>query len=111
SIFDPASDGMQIDDGATGVPRFADIIWGIGVYRFNDTVRVYYACWRDSNFSGPEVLNIIRSVALDSSGDFIPATDQQEFILPTEGIPQPFMKAPSDIEFSSTGRMLVAERT
>ena len=64
--------------------------------------RVYYTTWADDfvNNGNP---NEIRSVALDASGDFVPASDRNEFSLTTD------MPA-GDIEFNSTyTRLLVAE--
>lgn len=94
--------------------------WGIGV-RAN---RLYYSVFDSmdpapppiwSGAAGPQ--SEIWSVALDASGNFLPATALREFKIPL--LAQPFtmfgnLNRPSmpvsDIEFSAAGAMLLAER-
>ena len=106
-------------------------LWGIG---YNSAPpldgRVYFACWCQdqvqSTRSGTAFHNNIWSVALDSAGGFIPSTLRDETTLTLNPITIPPLPDPnrsgsmgtffssnpiSDIEFSSKGNMLIAERT
>ena len=83
--------------------------------------RLYYSIWEIDLWNGPApapgVQNSIRSVAIDGSGNILPATDVLEFNLPflpyTTGDPDPiaFSMPVTDIVFSADGnRILLAEQ-
>ncbi len=112
-----ANPAMTVDKGTLGVAPLGDRIWGIG---FNPiTNRLYYSVWvEDYGTGGPGIANVVRSIALDSAGMFQPSTDRLEVVVPEPPFYHPYTlnstgrSAPvSDIAFSSTGRMLLAERT
>jgi len=119
----PASPGgtsnpaMVIDNGTLGVAPLGDRIWGIGYNRL--TNRIYYAVWvEDYGSGGPTVNNVIRSVALDGTGNFQPATDRLEVVVPDPAAYHPNTTNPNgrsapiaDIAFNSVGKMLLAERS
>jgi hypothetical protein len=122
-----------------GMPGFADAgfsspstspnegrrLWAIGAQVQNGTsVRVYFSVWSEDQYrSSRGTHNKIWSVSLDSAGGFAPKTLRDES---TNGLTIPIFSDNntgylnpgghwsnpiSDIEFSSTGNMLVAERT
>lgn len=91
------------DDGSAGLTQAGRRVWGLQVYQG----RLYYGVWNDDY--QPGVDQEVWSVQLDPGGDFMPATAKREIILPPYPNQQ-FSNPPSDIAFSNTGRMLVAER-
>lgn len=105
STFDP----MSADNGAPGFAPLGERLWGIGV----KGDRVYYSVWIENNGQRDAIRqNEIRSVQLDASGNFIPASDRLEITMPPIGLPGVTFSNPvSDIEFSQNGKMLVSERT
>jgi len=113
STFDP----FTADDGTPGVTAFGDILWGIGVYQ--DTAgncRVYFSNWTYSAggpaLNSPFDKNTVWSVALDAAGNFT-GTEQLEISSPDYMTPWGLRngRSISCINFSSTGTMLLAERT
>jgi hypothetical protein len=91
-------------------------VWAVQYYRS----RLYYSVWSqdgDAAASLPEP-NSVWSVGLDSTGTYDYSTARREFELPVYGFVLPGQTVDlthrsypiSDIAFSSTGRMLVAER-
>ncbi len=92
-------------------------LWGIG-YNAKDN-RLYYAVWMEDvgSFAG-STSNIIRSIGLTPSGNFKPSSDDKpEILMPiyrTDDLApshqtDSFSCPVSDIEFSTTGDMLVGE--
>ncbi len=96
------------DNGKPGFAPLGDRVWGIGV-REN---RVYYGIWvEDLGRPDTTAANTVWSVALDSGGDFLPATDQLEITLPDVFSSGGYSNPVSDITFSSSGAMLLGERS
>ena len=81
-------------------------IWGLQAH----DGRLYYAVWwEDQGRPDPVHANEVWSIALSSSGNFVPGTDRLEISgPPIEGI---YSSPVSDITFGPTGTMLIAERT
>ncbi|MBL8049231.1 MAG: hypothetical protein JNJ45_11175 [Chthonomonas sp.] len=105
STFDP----MVADNGAPGFAPRGELLWACEYHNG----RLYYSVWvEDGNFINPTMQNHIRSVALNGSGAFVPTSDRWEVDMP--GIPSlgniPASMPVSDISFSPTGKMGVAER-
>lgn len=101
-----AFDFYKPDDGTDGVAPLGERPWGVAVY----ANRVYYGVWW-TDFLIPVQIrnNEVRSVGLDEHGEFL-NDDRNEFdIQPIPGLAG--ASAVSDITFSSTGRMIVAERS
>ncbi|MBI3415866.1 MAG: HYR domain-containing protein [Verrucomicrobia bacterium] len=96
------------DDGAFGLPTpFGRRVFGLNVYNG----RLYYSVWSEDGAS-PAInttTNEIWSVALNGTGDFVPATAKLEISLP-QYAPQ-YSNPVADINFSNAGRMILAERT
>jgi hypothetical protein len=109
STFDP----YTLDGGTVGFVDRRERLWGIGVYGTNTSdVRVYFARWRsDGLFTNTVGDNEIWSIALDNAGEFVPSTLRLEINLPPLVAGGNFSNPVSDIEFSFTGEMIVAERT
>ena len=113
-------DPLKPDDGSSGFAPLGERLWGIGI--FADTL--YYSVYRTDrrNTLDTTVKNEIRSVLLDSSGNFIKNTDTSLFFLPPHittvdslgNVPKQLENSSpvSDISLSIDGtRMLLAERT
>ncbi|MBI5215687.1 MAG: T9SS type A sorting domain-containing protein [Ignavibacteriae bacterium] len=102
SSYDP----LQPDNGLDGYPQLGERIWGVNVWGN----RVYYSVWNSDVTFHTFQNNLIRSVALNASGDFS-TQDQIEieipYLVPLGGWSNPV----SDISFSSGGKMLLAERS
>lgn len=89
-----------------GAAPLGERVWA--VQSFNG--RVYYSIWvEDSGAQSVAGANQVWSVAYDALGDFIGGTEQLEISLPV--ISGQYSNPVSDIAFSSTGRMMVAERS
>ncbi|MCH8240487.1 MAG: hypothetical protein IIB62_10650, partial [Proteobacteria bacterium] len=133
--FDPGSAPRYTDCPGGGdytklpacwnVADFRRRVWGLGVHRdpASRKVRLYYAVWGSQSFGNPDwdgagdnQRNSIWSVGLDPGGNFDTGDVRREFLIPgffaaledfqRAGGSQPV----SDIAFSSTGDMLIAER-
>ncbi len=118
--LDMAGNCLSTFDHATGLiggcapeagdpPGFASLNerpWGVAVYNN----RVYYGIWAE-DMGRPSLsdANTIWSIAL-SGGDFSGAA-QQEIVLPVFATGYAYSSPPSQISFSRTGCMLVAERS
>ncbi|MFZ1323298.1 MAG: hypothetical protein WAT71_17215 [Ignavibacteria bacterium] len=106
SYFDP----FTVDVPSNGFAVRGERVWGIGVYGKNSAdVRVYFGRWKSDRANTGNGLNEIWSIALDLSGEFIPSTLKLEITIPA--VLYGYSNPPSDIEFSSKGEMIVAERT
>lgn len=115
STFDHATNAIAAGGGAepgdvAGYVPLGERIWGVGTYQG----RVYYSVWaEDMGRPSTTLVNTIRSVALNGSGDFT-GVSQLDITLP----PRPFVSLGAfysnpvaDISFSRTTCMLVSERT
>ena len=113
-----AAMGLQpIPDSAAN--RFTELgrrVWGVAVNE--EERRLYYCVWWEHNKTGSGVINAtedneVWSVSLDTAGNFLPNTTRREFAQPPfSGGPMTGYSNPaSDISFSPTGKLLLAERT
>lgn len=101
---DFAFDPLGADNGISGMVPVGERIFAVGVNNeFDGTTRLYYSVLK-SNVNPCQ--SSIRSVQLTAGGNFLPATDVEEIILPAYGTFTYF----SDIAFSVRGEMLVAEK-
>jgi len=98
-----------------GIAPMGQRIWGIG---YNKTEsRLYYAIWGQDADQSSNATNDIRSVGIDVSGNFLPASDQFEFTTPlgnffANGMMNNTHMPVSDIEFNTDGtKMLLAEQS
>lgn len=126
--FDPSS-AARIDDcegdfsvtpPCWNIADFRRRVWGLGVHRNETTgeVRLYYAVWGTAAFGNPDwadagedSYNSIWSVRIDQTGAFDTADVRKEIVLPPLAEDGPEAEhAVTDIAFSCTGVMLVAER-
>ncbi len=87
-------------------------VWGLQAHNN----RLYYAVWwENARRPDPVHANEVWSIALSSSGDFVPGTDQLEISLPVDvyndNTVTNYSNPVSDISFGPTGTMLLAERT
>ncbi len=110
STFDHATNTIAgAGPDPNDVPGFAPLgerPWGIAVWNN----RVYYSLWvEDGGRPNPSVANQIWSIAL-SGGNFSGAP-QLEINLPPQATWANYSAPVSDISFSSTGCMLVSERS
>lgn len=115
-------DPFNSDSGMAGISPVGDQLWGIGVYTNMGITKVYFARTtlpHVSNTLAPGGVEIW-SVALDSNGEFVatPGSSTGNF---TAAITSGLIKKEislttgtqtkvTDIAFSNSGRMLVAER-
>ena len=112
SIFDP----FVLDNGIAGMAPAGEQIWGIGIYTKGGVTTVYFA--RTTSTYDKEIW----SIDLTPSGEFIAppiaglATDptltltKKQIIVMPGAQPQGAQPHITDIAFSSTGKMLLAER-
>ncbi|MCC2112519.1 MAG: hypothetical protein KDJ16_10840 [Hyphomicrobiales bacterium] len=134
--FDPAT-AARIDDCPDGnfantpscwnLADFRRRVWGLGVHRGDDGVRLYYTIWGSEGFGNPEFAdapederrNAVWSVALNADGSFDVSDVRREFFMPDfhndeEGVARAgFSRPVSDIAFpqcADSGVMLTAER-
>lgn len=105
SIYDPFSTGSDIP----GIVAASERIWGIGVFEENGVVKVYFARER-SGVNDSEIW----SIALDATGEFTGTINSSclrqgpevlEITVPADG-----EEKVTDIAFSKSCRMLLAER-
>lgn len=99
STYDP----FLADDGLAGLAPLGERVWGVA-YHCN---RIYFSRWR-GDLSDPTLpRNEVWSIAIHpTTGDFV-GTPVLELTLPTTVPNNPV----SDVEFSSAGEMLLAQRT
>lgn len=106
SIFDPFS----LDVPASGIAPVGERLWGIGILTTNGNTSVYFA-------RTEATLNSIWSIDLDATGEFVAtqigtshlyndSASSSKLIIQKIGIQNKI----SDIEFSCSGKMLLAER-
>lgn len=103
-------DPLDPDDGRPGLAPLGERLWGVGVYKD----RLYYSVWGEecNHQLRSELYDVeIRSVGLDGDGAILPATDRREIRPPSLNTMTACSSPVSDITFSGTGTMLVAERS
>ncbi len=105
SSFDP----LGADNGIDGLAPLGERLVALSFNTAED--RLYYSVWANDAINNG-MRNTIRSVAIDPvSCDFVPATDNQEFVMPfiseTENSNNDFSMPVIDIEFSLSGNMLL----
>ena len=89
SSYDP----LSIDDGLTRFPPLGERLLGVAYHSAEN--RVYYSVWADDAINNGNP-NVVRSIGLNASGDFNPASDDVLEISLTTNQPV------ADIEFNST---------
>lgn len=110
-------DPFNADDGSAGFAdpgllpgngtQIGQRLWGIGVF----ANRVFFSVWaEDEARSNRSLTNSIHSVAINANGTLNGTTIRKEIDAPNNGA-FIWSNPVSDIEFSSGGKMLVAERT
>ena len=107
SVFDP----FALDTPSNGMVAVGERIWGIGVLTQSGSTEVYFA-------RSEATFNSIWSIKLDASGEFIatPQTGQPNVYNDTASSAKVavakvgIQNKISDIEFSCSGKMLIAER-
>jgi len=103
SSYDP----INPDDGVAGLCPKGERPWGIGVSKDSKgNIKVFYSIYFGNVGAGGVALNKIYSATLDVAGDFISGSELQEISLEALGSDIEI----SDIEFSSNGDLLIAER-
>lgn len=124
SILDP----FNADDGIAGISPIGEQLWGIGVYNFSGITKVYFArTTKNHTHTGSSITTPptapggveIWSVSLTSSGEFnaatsgggmFTATSTSGYVTKEIDVTVGTQTKVTDIAFSSTGRMLIAER-
>jgi hypothetical protein len=107
-----SNSAMFVDNGFSGFAPLGERVWAVA-YNFYEN-RLYYSVWVEDRRTGSTAAkkNIIRSVALNSSGDFIPSTDKTEVAI--DDYNGSWSSPVSDIAFSKGGAvyssMLVGSR-
>lgn len=108
SIFDP----FVLDAGVAGIAALGEQLWGVGVHTFSGVTSVFFARSNSSN------VKEIWSIPLTTAGEFAAtqvgatklfndtASSAVQEIKSVGGVQSKI----TDISFSSTGRMLLAER-
>lgn len=100
STFDP----FVLDGGTSGLAPYGELLWGVGV----NNNRVYFGRWNENSGNASAVLNNqVWSVALNGSGNFT-GSETLEITMPS--ISSNYSNPISDIAFSESGDMLIAER-
>ena len=105
-----ADDGVVLDpnnpNGQSGFTQVDRRVWAVQIYQD----RLFYSIWQDdSGRKDPNRANEVWSIGIrPADGSFDTASIRRELILPdlTSGYSNPV----SDIAFSASGKMLVAER-
>jgi hypothetical protein len=87
-------------------------VWGLQAH----DGRLYYAIWwEDAGRPDPLHANEVWSIALSSSGNFVPGTDRLEISMPVDvyndNTVTNYSNPVSDISFGPAGTMLLTERT
>ena len=94
------------DDTRAAFTALGRRVWGLQAHNN----RLYYAIWwEDGGRPDPVHANEVWSIALSSSGGFVPGTDQLEISIPPLDA-QNYSNPVSDISFGPAGTMLLAER-
>jgi RHS repeat-associated protein len=104
NYFDP----FNPDNGTAGFAPLGERLWGVAYYNG----RVYFSVWNTDcgrQTNQPYLHQEIHSVKLDASGNFT-GTSALEISVPFLGDAK-YSNPVSDISFSSTGNMLLGERT
>lgn len=116
--------GIIADNATQGFTALGRRVWGVAVHEG----RLFYSVWwEDARPGGQSAIesNEIWSVAITGTGTFVPNSSVREVLLPQGSIPSgagfllhpadsqvvPYSNPVSDIHFSTTGHMFVAERT
>lgn len=107
SSFDP----INPDNGAPDIAPLGERVLSVA-YNPSDN-RLYYSMW-NSDYNRSGIRNTIRSISIDpGTCDFLPATDQEEIVLPWTseygdiGVPDDFSMPVADMEFSQDGSTLI----
>ena len=94
------------DDPTMAFTQLGRRVWGLQAH----DGRLYYAVWwEDVGRPDPLHANEVWSIALSSSGSFVPGTDRLEISVPPIDTLN-YSNPVSDISFGPTGTMLLAER-
>ncbi|GEM_PF-4962957 len=105
-IYDPFGTGTDL----AGKESTGELLWGVGVFKINGIVRVYFA-----RQVGINVPNELWSIALDLNGDFTGTLNGNCIYTGAEvqeitAFPANGEDIITDIAFSNKGKMLVTER-
>ena len=93
------------DNTTNTFPPLGDRVWAVEVHNN----RVYYSVWwEDAGNPSTTVANEIWSIGLDGSGDFTGVAQLELTMPPNTGTD--YSNPVSDLRFSPTGTMLIAER-
>ena len=95
------------DDPRVAFTPLGRRVWGLQPHEG----RLYYGVWWQDERANPAHPNEVWSVALSSSGNFVPGTDRLEITLPPIFNYVNYSNPVSDISFGPAGTMLVAERS
>ncbi len=116
-VFDPLGpDGgptnYLLPSGTPGWAPLGERLWAVQIH----ANRLFYSVWaEDLTRPSASAANEIRSVQIAAAGNFMAATDQHELFVPSLPLGNfgntPFSSPVSDISFSSSGRMLLAEHS
>ena len=118
NIYDPVATANPM--GTSNLAMTSDVtdslpsplgerVWALG-YSKKDQ-RLYYSVWVDDQSTNNATRkNIIRSVAVDATGNFLPATDAPAIVIPDYS-GYSYSSPVSDLEFSNDNEMTIAERT
>jgi hypothetical protein len=98
SVFDP----FNTDDETAGFAPLGERLWGVQAFN----CRLYFGTWKEDQ-ARPGPANEVWSIALDSTGEFS-GGETLEVTLPTPA--SDYTMPVSDIAFSRTGNMMIAER-
>jgi hypothetical protein len=99
-----------------GVVRLGERIWGLA----SNGQKIYFSVWNRDRGRPLTTLNVnnqIWSVDLDGAGNIIPASETAIYEMPVYSTPPPYSQTylwsspVSDIAISSTGKLLLGERT
>ena len=98
-------DPMLPDNGLPGFAPLGERVWAVQWHTDN---KIYFSLWNaDSRTSGPA--NLIHSLSLDGSGNFVPSSELPVISVPP--LPTYTYSYPvSDISFTPGGQMMLAER-
>lgn len=95
------------DNGLPGWAPAGERIWAVQWHNDN---RLYFSTWNNDLGGGGSGQNLIWSLALDATGNFVPASEQVEITMPV--FPSYATSNPvSDISFAPDGSMFCAERS
>jgi hypothetical protein len=106
AVIDDYFDPGTPDNGAPGFAPRGERLWAVQWH----ANRVYYSIW-NCDFGNAGNNNVIRSVGLDGSGDFVWWSDRFEVTVPYYPGAGNHAGPVSDMSFGPTGKMLLGERT